>query len=175
MNRNVGYTPHVLGFRNGAAKLEVNFQDILRRPMLPLLVLLLFVPQASPAPVPETQAQPSVRCENPGKDGRYHIGCGVKPPELIYKVEPEFSEEARKKKVAATTKISFTVDVNGRPTDIHVVRSASEGLNKKIQKVGLSLDQKAMEAVAKYRFTPATFNGQPVPVEVNVEINFQIF
>jgi len=132
-------------------------------------------PQSSPAPVPAPQPNSSVHCENPDKDGMYHVGCGVKSPEVIYKVEPEFSNEARKKKFNGSTKISLIVDVNGRPTDIHVVRSASEGLNKKLQKAALSLDQKAMEAVSQYKFTPAMLNGRPVPVQVNVEVNFQIF
>ena len=32
-----------------------------------------------------------------------------------------------------------------------------------------------MEAVSQYKFTPAMLNGRPVPVQVNVEVNFQIF
>jgi TonB family protein len=91
-------------------------------------------------------------------------------------VEPEFSEEARNKKVTgAICTIGLTVDIDGRPTNIHIIHSAAEQLNKKMQKVGVSLDKKAMEAVAQYKFTPATFKGQPVPVDVNVELNFQIF
>lgn len=67
------------------------------------------------------------------------------------------------------------MDIDGRPTNIHIVHSAAEELNKKKQKAGLSLDQKAMEAVAQYKFTPATFKGQPVPLDINVEISFQIY
>jgi protein TonB len=145
--------------------------------MLPGLVLALFLSnaQASSAPTTATQSQPSAPCENPDKDGRYHLGCGVKAPEVIYKVEPDFTEEARKKKVTATCTIGLTVDIDGRPTNIHIVHSAVEELNKKMQKAGLGLDQKAMEAVAQYKFTPATFKGQPVPLDINVEISFQIY
>lgn len=146
--------------------------------MLPALALALFL-SAQSTPLPNgsagTQANSPARCENPDKNGRYHIGCGVKAPQVIYKVEPEFSEEARKKKITGRSTIGFTLDVNGRPTNIHVLYSASEGLNKKAQKAGLSLDKKAMEAVAQYKFTPATFNGRPVPIDLDVEINFQIF
>jgi protein TonB len=144
--------------------------------MVPGLVLALFLsnPQ-TPAPT-TTESQPSAPCENPDKDGKYHVRCGVKAPEVIYKVEPEFSEEARKKKVtAAICTIGLTVDIDGRPTNIHIVHSAAEELNKKKQKAGLSLDQKAMEAVAQYKFTPAAFKGRPVPVHIKIEINFQIF
>jgi hypothetical protein len=37
------------------------------------------------------------------------------------------------------------------------------------------LDQKAVEAASKYRFKPATFQGIPVPFDLNIELNFQIF
>jgi protein TonB len=32
-----------------------------------------------------------------------------------------------------------------------------------------------MEAVRQYRFKPAMENGKPVTVEMNVEVNFQIY
>jgi periplasmic protein TonB len=56
------------------------------------------------------------------------------------------------------------VDTSGRPQSVHIVRG-----------VGMGLDEKAMEAVRQYKFKPAMENGKPVPVELNVEVNFQIF
>jgi protein TonB len=50
------------------------------------------------------------------------------------------------------------------PRDVHVIRG-----------VGMGLDEKAIEAVKQYKFKPARFNGKAVPVQVNVEVNFQIF
>ena len=41
--------------------------------------------------------------------------------------------------------------------------------------VGMGLDEKAMEAVKQYKFKPAREAGKPVAVELNVEVNFQIF
>jgi protein TonB len=41
--------------------------------------------------------------------------------------------------------------------------------------VGLGLDEKAVDAVKQYKFKPATQDGKPVPVQVNLEVNFQIF
>jgi protein TonB len=41
--------------------------------------------------------------------------------------------------------------------------------------VGMGLDEKAVEAVKQYKFRPAMENGKPVLVELNVEVNFQIF
>jgi TonB family protein len=127
---------------------------------------------AAASPPPTT---PDPRCPNPDASGKYHTGCGVTGPEVIYKVEPEFPEEASKKKVGSTTTVSLTVDVNGNPTNVHVIHSAAEQLSKKTQKIGIALDQKAMEAVSKYKFMPAKLQGKPVPVDINVEINFQLF
>jgi protein TonB len=96
--------------------------------------------------------------------GPRHIGGGVSAPVLIYSVEPEFSEEARKAKVAGNVLVNLWVDTNGNPSHVHVIRG-----------VGMGLDEKAMEAVRQYRFKPAMENGKPVLVELNVEVNFQIF
>jgi protein TonB len=96
--------------------------------------------------------------------GPRRIGGGVSAPVLIYSVEPEFSEEARKAKVAGNVLVNLWVDTNGLPSHVHVIRG-----------VGMGLDEKAKEAVMQYKFKPAMENGKPVLVELNVEVNFQIF
>jgi periplasmic protein TonB len=96
--------------------------------------------------------------------GPRRIGGGVSAPQLIYQVEPEFSEEARKAKVAGNVLVNLWVDTNGLPSHVRVIRG-----------VGMGLDEKAVEAVRQYKFRPAMENGKPVLVELNVEVNFQIF
>jgi protein TonB len=105
----------------------------------------------------------------PGSGGNYggglrHVGGGVSAPVPIYTVEPEFSEEARKAKFMGVVTVNLIVGANGLPQNVHVVRG-----------VGMGLDEKAVEAVKQYRFTPAKEAGKPVAVEMNVEVNFQIF
>ena len=96
--------------------------------------------------------------------GLRKIGGGVSQPELIYKVDPEFSEEARKAKFMGIVLVNLIVDANGNPENVHILRG-----------VGMGLDEKAVEAVRQYKFKPAREGGKPVPVELNVEVNFQIF
>ncbi len=96
--------------------------------------------------------------------GVYHVGGGVTAPVVIYSVEPEFSEEARKAKVAGNVLVSIIVDASGHPQNVRVIRG-----------IGMGLDEKAVEAVRQYRFKPATLGGKPVAVEVNFDVNFQIF
>jgi TonB family protein len=39
----------------------------------------------------------------------------------------------------------------------------------------MGLDEKAIEAVKQWRFAPARKDGKPVPVAVDVEVNFRLF
>jgi TonB family protein len=41
--------------------------------------------------------------------------------------------------------------------------------------LGLGLDEKAIEAVRQWKFDPARKNGQPVAVQINVEVNFRLY
>jgi TonB family protein len=90
-------------------------------------------------------------------------GRGVTPPQLVYKVEPEFSEEARKAKYQGVVVLTIEVDPSGAVRNVRVRRS-----------VGLGLDEKAVDAVSHWRFRPATLDGKPVTTEAVVQVNFQL-
>jgi TonB family protein len=87
----------------------------------------------------------------------------VSAPVPVYRPEPEYSEEARKAKWQGAVLLSIVVDENGVPQNIMVVRS-----------IGLGLDQKAIEAVQKWRFKPGVKDGKAVPVFANIEVNFRL-
>jgi protein TonB len=95
--------------------------------------------------------------------GAYRIGGGVSAPVPIFRPEPEYSEEARKAKWQGAVLLQLVVDENGVPQEIKVVRS-----------LGLGLDQKAIEAVQKWRFKPGLKDGKAVPVSANIEVNFRL-
>jgi len=95
--------------------------------------------------------------------GAYRIGGGVSAPSILYKVEPEYSEEARKAKFQGTVVLAVVVDEHGIPRDIRVQRP-----------LGLGLDQKAVEAVEKWRFSPGRKDGKPVAVVAVIEVNFRL-
>lgn len=67
----------------------------------------------------------------------------ITAPQLLYKVEPEFSEEARKAKYQGVVVLAIEVDVTGRPRNLRVLHG-----------LGLGLDEKAIDAVARWRFRP---------------------
>jgi protein TonB len=96
--------------------------------------------------------------------GPYRVGGGVSAPRILFAPDPEYSEEARKAKYQGTVVLWVVVGPDGRPRDIRVQRS-----------LGLGLDEKAMEAVRTWKFDPARKDGQPVAVQINVEVNFRLY
>jgi bla regulator protein BlaR1 len=94
----------------------------------------------------------------------YHVGADVSAPKLIFAPDPEFSEEAKRAKYQGVCVVSLIVDAQGNPQHIQVVRHLGKGL-----------DQKAVEAVNQYRFKPAMLHKKPVPVQVNIEVNFRLY
>jgi TonB family protein len=95
--------------------------------------------------------------------GVFKVGGGVTAPTLLYKVEPEYSEEARKAKYQGTVVLYVEVDPSGRAVNPKVIRS-----------LGLGLDEKAIEAVRKWKFKPGYKDGRPVTVIATIEVNFRL-
>ena len=100
----------------------------------------------------------------PDQLGVYSIGGDVSAPTLTSKSEPVYSAEALQAKLEGRVLLSVIVDINGLPRDIKVVHP-----------LGLGLDEKAIEAVLKWRFRPALRSGQPVPVKAQVEVSFRLY
>ena len=97
--------------------------------------------------------------------GLAQVGGRVSAPVPLFQPDAEFSDEARRAKYQGVCLVSLIVDTQGNPQNVHVVRA-----------LGMGLDEKAMEAVRKYKFKPAMRDGKtPVPVQVNVEVNFRLY
>ncbi len=96
-------------------------------------------------------------------DGVYKIGNGVLPPRLNKQPNPKYSQDARAAGLAGTTVLRIVVGADGVVRNPQIVRP-----------LGLGLDEKAIEAVKQWRFTPGTKDGQPVPVLATIEVNFRL-
>jgi TonB family protein len=97
--------------------------------------------------------------------GLYRIGGGVSAPVPIFQPEAEFSDEARRAKYQGVCLITLIVDAQGNPQNPRVIRA-----------LGMGLDEKALEAVRKYKFKPAMKEGRtPVPVMITIEVNFRLY
>jgi len=89
-------------------------------------------------------------------------GDGDRKAKLIYKVEPEYTADAREKKIAGSVLLGVAIDHDGVPQNPQVKKSLYP-----------SLDQSAIDAVRKWRFEPAIKNGQPVSMYITVEVYFR--
>jgi len=126
------------------------------------------VPAAASALVPARCRLGQGRRFCPGEGGGvgggvYRVGGGVTAPVLLYKKEPEYSEEARKAKYQGTVLLYIEVDPSGKATNIRVPAQP-----------GLGLDEKAIEAVRQWKFKPGYKDGKPVTVAATIEVNFRL-
>ncbi len=116
-----------------------------------LLSPLLPAPSVAPPPAPEETT--------PRK-----IGGSVLPPTLKFQVEPKYPKPLLGRPKPSHVVLGLIVDPQGLPTKIHVVTTG-----------GSDFDKNAIKAVEQYRFGPATENGKPVPVEVNIDVQFHVY
>lgn len=96
----------------------------------------------------------------------YPIGTdsGVKAPKPKYTPEPAFPEIARYEEFQGIVVVNVIVGTDGKVHRIRLVRP-----------LGMGLDEIAQSTLQTWRFQPATRNGQPVAVEMNIEIAFDLF
>ena len=95
--------------------------------------------------------------------GVFRVGGGVTAPQLVHKVDPEYSEEARKAKHQGTVELYIEVWPDGVARKIIIRRS-----------LGLGLDEKAIEAVRQWKFKPGMRDGKPVAVGALVTVHFRL-
>jgi TonB family protein len=92
------------------------------------------------------------------------VGDAIKAPKLLHAKEPTFNDFARRLQYSGVVVVNFHLEPDGTVTNMSIVHA-----------LGMGLDERALAAVQKYTFSPATQNGIPVLVELNVEINFEIY
>jgi TonB family protein len=83
-------------------------------------------------------------------------------PQVITKIEPRYSDDARIAHLQGIIQLVFEVGVDGLPHNVKVLRSFDS-----------NLDKNAIEAISQWRFRPGTKDGQPVSWNTKVEVTFQ--
>ncbi len=89
-------------------------------------------------------------------------GC-ITPPHATYSPNPTYDDASREAKVEGTVRLSIVVWPDGSVKKLKVVKSLSEGL-----------DKRAIETVAQWKFVPATRDGKPVAIAIEVECTFKL-
>jgi TonB family protein len=149
-----------------------------------------FTPQPEPEPLPSralvspvvimagdakplaTETAGTGRGVGPGIDegtgggtggGPYRPGSGIDPPRLLREVKAQYTEDARRKGVTGDVVLEIVIKSDGSVGDVKVLRALGSGL-----------DDRAVEAVRNWKFSPARRLGTPVDVIVEVEVEFSL-
>jgi len=106
----------------------------------------------------------------PGRDGgtggdAYRPGAGITLPRVLHDEHPQYTSDAMRAKVQGAVVVECVVLADGSVGDVRVVRSLDPTFG---------LDQQAVAAARKWRFTPGTRLGQPVAVLVTIELTFTL-
>jgi TonB family protein len=110
----------------------------------------------------QAQKEPQA-ASNPGdpdENGVYRVGGSVTPPSRLD--VPHFTPEAQAAGIQGVVVAEVVIDPSGKVTDTKVVQSIP------------LLDEEALRAVRNWHFAPTLVNGQPVPVRMNVTVNFTL-
>ena len=97
--------------------------------------------------------------------GIYNIGNGVTPPIEIFTPKPKYTADAMRAKVQGTVVMTAVVMPDGSVTNIQIVRSLDQSFG---------LDAEARRTAAQWRFRPGLLKGQPVPVRILIELDFNL-
>jgi len=95
--------------------------------------------------------------------GPYRPGSGISPPSVIREVKPDYTEEGRRRNLEGDVVMEIVVRRDGSVGDV-----------KLLQGLGAGLDQRAIDAVRQWRFSPAQRQGVPVDVIVEVAVEFKL-
>ena len=98
-----------------------------------------------------------------GGGGVFKVGGGVTAPHLLYKVEPQYTEEARAEKIAGTVLLYVVIEPDGSASNFKILRG-----------MGFGLDEKAVEAIGQWKFKPGMKDGLPVPVQASDRSEFPV-
>jgi TonB family protein len=93
----------------------------------------------------------------------YKISNGVSQPTVIYKQEPQYTEEAKDEKIEGTVILEVEISTTGHPENVRVRRG-----------LGYGLDQNAIIAIENWVFKPGMKDGQPVAVYATIQMNFHL-
>ena len=89
------------------------------------------------------------------------LGPGVVPPQVVHRVEPGYGLRMNAQGQAGGVILDAVIPEDGIPKIVRVIQS-----------LDWELDEKAINALKQWRFSPAMKDGMPVKVRMNIAINF---
>jgi protein TonB len=97
--------------------------------------------------------------------GVYQPGNGVTTPRLVHEVKPSYTGDAMRAKIQGVVTMEAVVNPDGTVGQVHITRSLDPTFG---------LDQEAVKTVKQWRFDPGRLRGQPVAVQVIIEMTFTL-
>lgn len=95
--------------------------------------------------------------------GTVHLPPGQSISSLVKKVSPIYPADAKEARVAGTVVLDATIGFDGAVHDLHVVNAPWP-----------SLVAAALQAVSQWQYRPFTQNGEPVEVQTEINVIFQL-
>jgi protein TonB len=90
------------------------------------------------------------------------LHSGIRTPDKVVNVAPIYPEVARRARREGVVILETVIDAAGNVTSVRVLKG------------DLLLDQAALDAVQQWKFTPATLNGEAIPVVMTVTVMFKL-
>ena len=87
-----------------------------------------------------------------------------KKAQLLATFEPQSNQYAQDHSVAGISIYRVLIDAQGKPAEIAVARP-----------IGFGLDENAVDSIRKAAFSPAIKDGKPVPVVLDLVVQFRIY
>jgi protein TonB len=87
-------------------------------------------------------------------------GSNLKPPRQTYSVDPVYPPLAREARIAGTVIVDAVIDGHGNVVEARVANGHP------------LLIEAALRAVRQWKYEPTSLNGQPVSVELQVQVHF---
>jgi protein TonB len=88
------------------------------------------------------------------------VGSGVRPPRQTYSIDPEYPAATRLTRISGTVVIDAIIDERGNVVQARVLSGHQ------------LLVAAALRAVKQWKYEPSSLNGQPVSVELEVQVHF---
>jgi TonB family protein len=119
----------------------------------------------SPLSLNRSTGQPPASQETRAPMGTiYRVGPEIRAPKATFSPEPDYSDAARYERFQGVLVVDLVVDRYGKVHNVRMVRP-----------LGLGLDEKAATKIKTWTFEPAMRDGEPVAVEMNVEVSFHLY
>jgi TonB family protein len=110
----------------------------------------------------EAQSTETADGSPPVDEKVYRAGGSVTPPTALFSPDPAYTKQAKRAGVVGASILWVVVNERGEVSHLRIARP-----------LGAGLDDKAIEIVRSWKFSPAQKDGRPVAVQLNIEVHFE--